>query len=125
MVQLLRDMWLRVPFRTDLVREGLAEARMHSFIVFLFTLGAGFTISGLIAAVYGLSGFVPKTITGRIAEAAVLIFAGPTTYVANATTSLKKKECSTVAYLLVIAICGFWSFATGLIFLSVLVSLQA
>lgn len=97
---------------------------MHSFVVLLFSLGAGFTLSGLVAAVYRLSGFVPKTITGRVAEAAILIFAGPTTYVANATTSLKKKECSPAGYLLMVAICGFWSFATGMLVLSVWVSIR-
>lgn len=98
---------------------------MHSFIVFLFTLGAGFTVSGLIAAIYRLSGFVPQTIAGRIVEAAVLIFAGPTTYIANATASLKKKEFSAVGYLLVIGICGFWSFTTGLFVLTFLLSFGA
>lgn len=98
---------------------------MHSLVVFLFVIGAGFTISGLVAAGYRLSGFVPQTISGRIAEAAVLIFAGPTTYIGNATASLKKKECSTVAYLLVLAICGFWSFVTGLFAMSVWLSLDA
>lgn len=98
---------------------------MHSFIVFLFAVGAGFVFSGLVAAVYRLFGFVPQTIPGRIAEAAVLIFAGPTTYIANATTSLKKKESSTAAYIFVLALCGFWSFATGMFVLSVFLSLQA
>ena len=98
---------------------------MHSLIVFLFAIGSGFAFSGLVAAVYRLFGFVPQTITGRIAEAAVLIFAGPTTYIANATASLKKKESSTAAYFLVLAICGFWSFATGMFVLSVFLSLQA
>lgn len=98
---------------------------MHSLIVFLFTLGAGFTVSGLIAAIYRFSGFVPQTLTGRIVEAAVLIFAGPTTYVTNATASLKKKEYSMAAYLLVIGICGFWSFTTGLFVLTFLLSFGA
>jgi hypothetical protein len=98
---------------------------MHSLVVFLFAVGAGLTFSGLVAAVYGLLGIVPKTVTGRIVEAGVLIFAGPTTYIGNATTSLKKKECSTAGYLLMLTICGFWSFATGMLVLSVLISIQA
>jgi hypothetical protein len=98
---------------------------MHSLIVFLFAIGAGFAFSGLVAAVYRLSGVVPQTITGRIAEAAVYIFAGPTTYIGTATASLRKKECSPVGYLLMLAICGFWSFVTGMLVLSVFLSLQA
>lgn len=110
-------------FRISLVHAAvLAEASMHPYVVFLFALGAGFAFSGLIAAIYRMSGFVPQTVTGRIAEAAVLIFAGPTTYVASATTSLKKKECPTALYVLVLGICGFWSFATGLLLLSLLLS---
>src|SRR5262245_5732463 len=108
MAQPLRDIRQRSPFRTSLVRPA-AEARMHSFVVFLFAIGVGFTLSGLVAAVYRLMGFAPQTITGRIAEAAIFIFAGPTTYVAKATASLKKKECSTPVYFLVLGICGFWS----------------
>lgn len=98
---------------------------MHSFIVFLLAIGAGFTLSGLVAAVYGLMGFAPKTVTGQIAEATIFIFAGPTTYVAKATACLKKKECSTAAYLLVLGICGFWSFTTGLFVLDLFLSFGA
>lgn len=95
---------------------------MHSLIVLFFVIGAGLTFSGLVAALYSLLGLAPKTIAGRIFETAVLIFAGPTTYIGNATTSLRKKECSPAGYLLMLAICGFWSFATGLLIMSVLVA---
>jgi hypothetical protein len=98
---------------------------MHSLVVFLFAIGAGLTFSGLVASIYGLLGIAPKTVVGRIVEAGVLIFAGPTTYIGNATASLKKKECSPAGYLFMLAICGFWSFATGMFVLSVFLSLRA
>ena len=96
---------------------------MHGFIVFLFSLAAGITASGLIGSVYRLVASEPKSRTATVLHYAVMVFAGPVILIGNSTRSYRKKQCSKSAYFLAIALGGYWSFATGVFILSAYVAL--
>jgi hypothetical protein len=98
---------------------------MHDLFVFLFAIGAGVTVSGLIGNAYGLVAGEPKTKLATFVHYAVLVLAGPTVLAGNSTKSFRKKECSKAAYGLALALSAYWSFATGLFILSVVVALGA
>jgi len=98
---------------------------MHEFIVFLFAIAAGITSSGLIASIYRLVAREPKSKIGTVIHYAVMVIAGPVILVGNSTRSLRKKECSKIAYVMAIALCGYWSFAMGVFILSVWVACRA
>ena len=95
---------------------------MHSFIVFLFTIAAGITASGLIANIYRLVASEPKTRIGTALLYAVMVVAGPVILFGNSTKSYRKKECSKIAYALAVALSGYWSFAMGVLILTLLVA---
>jgi hypothetical protein len=98
---------------------------MHGLAVLLFAVATGITCSGLVANIYRILGSQPKTTAGVILETAVMVFAGPVILIGNATRSFKKKSCSRAGYVFAIALCGYWSFATGIFILSVCLSLRA
>jgi len=96
---------------------------MHGFIVFLFAIAAGITASGLIASLYRLIASEPKTKTGTVLHYAVMVIAGPVILIGNSTKSYRKKQCSRIAYALAIALCGYWSFAMGVLILTLWVGI--
>ncbi len=98
---------------------------MHQFIVFLFAIAAGMTASGLVANIYRLVASEPKTKLATVIHCAVMIFAGPVMLIGNSTKSLRAKQCSKAAYALALALSGYWSFAMGLIVLSLALALRA
>ena len=61
----------------------------------------------------------------KILEAAVMISGGPVVLIENVTRSFKKKDCSRAGYAFAIALCGFWSFATGVFTLAIYLNLNA
>lgn len=96
---------------------------MHGYIVFLFSLAAGITASGLTGAVYRLVANEPKTMIATVLHYAVMVFAGPVILFGNSTRSYRKKECSKAAYFLAVALGGYWSFVMGVFILSACVAL--
>ena len=97
---------------------------MHNFIVFLFAIAAGITASGLTGSVYRLIASEPKTRIATLLHYAVMVFAGPVILIGNSTKSYRKKECSKIAYALAIALSGYWSFAMGVLILTLCVAWQ-
>jgi hypothetical protein len=89
----------------------------HDLIVALFATAAGFTASGIMANLYKLVANKPETLSGRIGYVAVMVLAGPNVLFGNATTSFRKKSCSTLAYWIAAAITAYWSFVIGLFLL--------
>jgi hypothetical protein len=98
---------------------------MHGLAILFFAVAAGVTCSGLVANIYRIFAPRPKTTTGVILEAAVMVFGGPVILIGNATQSFKKKSCSRAGYAFAIALCGYWSFATGVFILAVCLNLAA
>ena len=97
---------------------------MHNFIVFFFSVAAGMTAAGLLSNLYGLLANEPNTKLGTLVHYAVMVIAGPVVLADNSTKSFRKKECSTAAYALALALSVYWSFATGVFILSLIVKLR-
>lgn len=98
---------------------------MQGWAILFFAVASGITFSGLVSNIYRLFGWQPKTTAGVVLETAIMVFGGPVVLVGNATQSFKKKNCSKAGYVFAIALCGFWSFATGVFILEVCLSLSA
>ena len=88
------------------------------FLVAFCTL-AGFTASGILANLYRLIAKKPETTAGRMSYVAVMVIAGPNVLFENAATSFRAKDCSSFAFWLAAAISGYWSFALGMFFLQI------
>lgn len=97
---------------------------MHMLLNILFSIATGVTLSGLVANSYRLSVRQATSTVGLIAQSAVMIFAGPVVLMGNAARALKQKTCSAEEYGVALAVGGFWSFTTGLLFLAVCFALK-
>ncbi|HWU53874.1 MAG TPA: hypothetical protein VN175_00145 [Rhizomicrobium sp.] len=97
---------------------------MHSIITFMFAIAAGMTTAGLLSSIYSLLASEPSTRLGTCIHYAVMVIAGPVVLAGNSTKSFRKKECSTAAFALALALSLYWSFATGTFILSLLVKLK-
>jgi len=87
---------------------------MHTFLLLLFATTGGLTLSGIVANLYRLLARKPKDQVEKIFYFAVMIFAGPSVLIENATNSFRKKACSNMAYIFAIGLSTYWSFALGL-----------
>ena len=96
---------------------------MHPLLTFMFAIAAGMTTAGLLSSLYGLLANEPSTKLGTFVHYAVMVIAGPAVLAGNSTTSFRKKECSTAALALALALSLYWSFATGTFILSIVVAL--
>jgi hypothetical protein len=101
--------------------RGWEEPAMTSLIHFLrdltlmlFAITAGLTLSGITANIYRILAREPKKLGGTILYYAVMIFAGASVLLENATRSYRKKDCSGPAYGFAVAIVGYWCFILGL-----------
>jgi hypothetical protein len=93
-------------------------------MTFLFTIAAGMTAAGLLSSIYGLLAREPSSKLGTFIHYAVMVIAGPVVLAGNSTMSFRKKECSTAALALALALSVYWAFATGTFILAVILSLQ-
>jgi len=91
---------------------------MKELTTLLFALAAGLTASGIVANIYRLVARKPKTRPETLAYYAVMVVAGPSVLIENATRSFRTKACSGIAYAFAVAISGYWAFALGLVVLS-------
>ena len=87
-------------------------------MVLLFAIAAGLTLSGISANLYRILARKPKTRPETVLYCAIMIVAGPSVLFENATRSYRTKACSALAYGFAVAITGYWSFALGLLILS-------
>ena len=97
---------------------------MHPLLTFMCAIAAGMTTAGLLSSLYGLLANEPSTKLGTFVHYAVMVIAGPAVLAGNSTKSFRKKECSTTAFALALALSLYWSFATGTFILSILVVLK-
>lgn len=104
------------------VRSGEATM-LHDFLVALFAIAAGFTASGIIANTYRLLATKPENAAARMGYLAVMVVAGPSVLFENATKAWRASECSSGAFWIAAAVCGYWSLALGLVILGVAVSI--
>ena len=94
-------------------------------MIFLFTIASGMTVAGLLSSIYSLLASEPTTKLGTFVHYAVMVIAGPVVLAGNSTKSFRKKECSTAAFALALALSAYWAFATGTFILSVIIALGA
>lgn len=87
---------------------------LRDLIVFLFAATGGLTLSGIIANIYRLAAKKPKSTPGSVLHYAVMAVAGPSVLFENATRSYRKQDCSDLAYLIAVAVAGYWSFLLGM-----------
>jgi hypothetical protein len=97
---------------------------MHTLMIILFAVGAGMTAAGVISNAYRLLANEPSTRLGTVILYAVMVVAGPAVLAGNSTKSFKSRECSKLAYALALVLSLYWSFATGLFILSMVVAMR-
>lgn len=96
----------------------VSEHFVHDLIVFLFAVSGGITLSAIIANSYRLVAKRPEGRAGTVVHYAVMALAGPSVLLANATRSYRKEDCSDLAYLIAVAVSGYWAFAIGMVMLT-------
>jgi hypothetical protein len=87
---------------------------LRDLTVLLFAITAGLTLSGITANVYRILAREPKNRGGTALYYVVMVFAGASVLLENATRSYRKKDCSVPAYGFAVAIVGYWCFILGL-----------
>ncbi len=86
---------------------------MHNLSMLLFATTGGLALSGIVANLYRLLARKPKGAPERIFYMGVMVFAGPSVLIDNATRSFRKKDCSNLAYAFAVGVTAYWSFALG------------
>ena len=88
---------------------------MRSFLLVLFTIAGGLTLSGIVANLYRLIATRPKSGGETWIYYAVMVLAGPSVLFDNATRSFRKKECGHAAYGFALGLALYWAFMLGAI----------
>ena len=88
---------------------------MRNFILLLFALAGGLTLSGIAANLYRLLAKKPSGSWATYAHYAVMVLAGPSVLFENSTRSFRKKECGRAAYGFALGLALYWAFMLGLI----------
>ena len=91
---------------------------MHSFMMLLFSLAGGLTLSGIVANTYRIIASKPQTAAATVAYYGVMVVAGPSVLFENSTRSYRQKECSPIAYGFALALASYWAFLIGLAIIS-------
>jgi len=91
---------------------------LRDVLVVLFATTGGLTLSGIAANLYRLLGGKPQSKPQTVVYYAVMAVAGPSVLFENATRSFRTKACTALAYAFAVAVSGYWSFALGLLILS-------
>jgi len=97
----------------------------NNLLVLFFAVAAGLTASGIVASLYRIVARKPKTRPETALYYAIMVVAGPSVLLENATRSYRTKACSALAYGLAVAITGYWAFALGLMVLSIWLGMRA
>ena len=87
---------------------------MHALMTLLFATAGGLALSGIVANLYRLLARKPQGTPERIFYMGVMVLAGPSVLIDNATRSFRKKSCSNAAYIFAVGLTAYWSFALGL-----------
>jgi hypothetical protein len=92
---------------------------LRDTIVLLFAVTAGLTLSGITANIYRVLARKPKNRGETALYYGVMVLAGASVLLENATRSYRKKDCSAPAYGFAVAIVGYWSFILGVAILAI------
>ena len=88
---------------------------MRHFMLLLFSIAGGLTLSGIVANFYRLIARKPEGKLATCAYYVVMLLAGPSVLFENSTRSFRKKECSGFAYGFAVSLAGYWAFMIGLV----------
>ena len=88
---------------------------MQALLTLLFATTGGLALSGIVANLYRLLARKPKGAPERALYLGVMLMAGPSVLIDNATRSYRNKDCSNAAYVLAITLTFYWSLALGLL----------
>lgn len=91
---------------------------LRDITVLLFAVAAGLTLSGIIANIYRIFARKPQGRGETILYYGVMVIAGASVLLENATRTYRKKDCSAPAYGFAIALVGYWCFIMGLFILA-------
>ena len=92
---------------------------MHNFLLMMFTIAGGLTLSGIVANLYRLIAAKPKNGGESWAYYGVMAVAGPSVLFDNATRSFRKKECSRWAFAFALGLAIYWAMMLGALFIEV------
>lgn len=95
---------------------------MKSFLIVMYSITAGLTLSGIIANLYRLLANEPKNAAQNVVYYAVMVFGGPSVLFDNATRSFRKKECSGFGLTVALGLATWWAMILGAILLDIVVS---
>jgi len=95
---------------------------MQSFLLVMFTIAAGLTLSGIVANLYRLMASKPNSQVENWIYYAVMVLAGPSVLFYNATRSFQKKECTGMALAFALGLATYWAMVLGAILLEVVVT---
>ena len=87
---------------------------MQQLMNVMFATTGGLALSGIVANLYRLLARKPKGAPERAFYIGVMLFAGPSVLIDNATRSYRKQACSNAAYVFAVGLTAYWSFALGL-----------
>jgi hypothetical protein len=96
---------------------------MRNFLLLMFSVAGGLTLSGVVANLYRLLTKKTKEDERNWTYYGVMLLAGPTVLLDNATRSFRKKECTRSAYGFALGLATYWAFILGVILLHVVVSI--
>lgn len=86
---------------------------MHTVTLLIFAMAGGLALSGIVANLYRLLARKPRRTPERLFYMGVMVFAGPSVLIDNATRSFRKKDCSGAAYAFAVIVTAYWSWALG------------
>lgn len=95
---------------------------MRNFLLMMFSIAAGLTLSGIVANVYRLAATKPKSTAENWVYYGVMVLAGPSVLFDNATRTFRKKECTRIAFAFAISLATYWAMVLGAILLEVVIA---
>jgi hypothetical protein len=92
---------------------------MKDLWLIVFSIGAGFTLSGIVASLYRLSGADTDTGSGKAVRIGVMVLAGPAMLFESAVKGYIAKRWPPVFFWLASAAVAYWSLGLGLFVIDV------
>jgi hypothetical protein len=95
---------------------------MKSFMLLMFAISSGLTLSGIVANLYRLVSAKPKGDNKNWVYYGVMTVAGPSVLFDNAARTFRRKECTAMALVFALGLAIYWAMVLGAILLDVVVS---
>jgi hypothetical protein len=95
---------------------------MRSFLLVMFAIAGGLTLSGIAANLYRIAVNKPKNGEDTWVYYSVMILAGPSVLFDNATRTFRKRQCTRWAYAFAIGLATYWALILGAIILELVIA---